>query len=83
LYAQQGQESKLTIDMDNVNVDKLLRLKQFLTRFLLGRVSGDPEDPYAEVRVPKNRSPSGRTSSIAVEEPDPPRTISAVSRPGR
>jgi hypothetical protein len=28
-----------------------------------------PEDPYAGVRQPVNRSPGGRTSAIALEEP--------------
>jgi hypothetical protein len=69
--------------MDKFDMDKLLRLKELLTRFLLGMVSGDSEDPYAEVRVPKSRRPSGRTSSVAVEEPDEPRLTSAVSRSTR
>jgi len=66
-----------------MDIDRLLRLRQRLTRFLLGMLSDDPEEPYADVRVPKHRNPSGRTSAVAVEEPDQPRFTSAVSRSTR
>jgi hypothetical protein len=66
-----------------MDIEKFLRLRQRLTRFLLGLLPDDPGDPYANVRVPKHRNPSGRTSSVAVEEPDQPCFSSAVSRPTR
>jgi hypothetical protein len=53
-----------------------LRLKQLAAR-LLGRMPplpphwpGPSEDPYAGVREPKHRKPGGRTSAVAVREPD-------------
>jgi hypothetical protein len=41
---------------------------------------GGPGDPYVGVRVPKHRSPSGRSAAVAVEEPSEGRLITAVSR---
>jgi hypothetical protein len=53
-----------------------LRLKELAAR-LLGRMPplppqwpGPPEDPYAGVREPKHRRPGGRTSAVAVREPE-------------
>jgi hypothetical protein len=54
-----------------------LRLKDLAAR-LLGRQwpplppqwPGPPEDPYAGVREPKYRRPGGRTSAVAVMEPE-------------
>ena len=38
-----------------------------------------PGDPDTAVREPRRRNPSGRGSAVAVEEPDPPVTVRAVS----
>jgi hypothetical protein len=51
-----------------------------LWRLLLARLFGGPGDPYAAVRVPKRRSPSGRAAAAAVEEPREDRLTAAVSR---
>lgn len=37
-----------------------------------------PDDPYASVREPLRRSPGGRSSAIALEEPEPSRRLGAV-----
>jgi hypothetical protein len=42
--------------------------------------SGPAEDPYAGVRVPNDRSPSGRSTAVAVTEPEPPGSIEALGR---
>lgn len=34
-----------------------------------------PEDPYAAVREPRRRNPSGRTSAVALAEPEPPKRV--------
>jgi hypothetical protein len=39
-----------------------------------------PGDPYAAVREPQRRSPSGRTSAVALAEPDPPGRVRAIAR---
>jgi hypothetical protein len=54
-----------------------LRLKQLAAR-LVGRWpqlppsswDAPPEDPYAGVREPKHRRPGGRSSAVAVREPE-------------
>lgn len=52
------------------------RVKELAAR-LLGRLPplppqwpGPPEDPYAGVRQPKHRRPGGRSSAVAVREPE-------------
>jgi hypothetical protein len=50
---------------------------------LLNRLwpSSPPEDPYAAVREPRRRNPSGgRSSAIALAEPEPRRTVRAAGR---
>jgi hypothetical protein len=52
------------------------------------RPFGPLEDPYAGVREPRPRKPGGRSSAIALAEPDPPKLVRAVGtlvprRPGR
>ena len=54
----------------------VLRLKQLAAR-LVGRFPplppqrpGPPEDPFAGVREPKHRRPGGRSSAVAVREPE-------------
>jgi hypothetical protein len=42
--------------------------------------SGPAEDPYAGVRVPNDRSPSGRGTAVAVIEPEPPSSVEALGR---
>ena len=44
-----------------------------------------PDDPYASVREPLRRSPGGRSSAIALAEPEPSRRLRAVgtTEPGR
>ena len=38
-----------------------------------------PHDPYAGVRQPRRRDPGGRSSAIAVAEPEPRTHVSAVA----
>ena len=38
-----------------------------------------PDDPYASVREPLRRGPGGRSSAIALAEPEPARRLGAVS----
>lgn len=44
-----------------------------------------PDDPYASVPEPLRRSPGGRSSAIALAEPEPSRRLRAVgtTEPGR
>lgn len=44
-----------------------------------------PDDPFASVREPLRRSPGGRSSAIALAEPEPSRRLRAVgtTEPGR
>jgi len=56
---------------------------QFVRRvvaMLLNRLRpfSPPEDPYAAVREPRRRNPSGRSSAVALAEPDPPKRVRAV-----
>jgi hypothetical protein len=39
-----------------------------------------PEDPYAGVRHPRRRGPAGRSSAVAVEEPEPDSRVDALGR---
>jgi len=41
-----------------------------------------PQDPYAAVREPRRRNPGGRTSAVALAEPEPQRRVRAVGTPG-
>ena len=36
-----------------------------------------PQDPYAGVREPSGRGPSGRRTAAAVMEPEPPQSVDA------
>jgi hypothetical protein len=47
----------------------------FLNRF---RPFNPPEDPYAAVREPRKRNPSGRSSAIALAEPESRTHIQAI-----
>jgi hypothetical protein len=42
-----------------------------------------PPDPYAHVGAPRRRNPGGRSSSIAVEEPEPRRDVTAIAEAAR
>ena len=42
--------------------------------------SGPRQDPYAGVREPRKRGPGGRNASVAVMEPDPDQSVSAIGR---
>ena len=58
------------------------RLKRIFAR-MLGRrppSSGPSQDPYAGVRVPQNRRPSGRESAVALLEPEPKRFTHVVGK---
>jgi hypothetical protein len=46
-----------------------------------GESSGGADDPYARVRVPRNRNPPGRAGAIALEEPRGDGRVDAVGRP--
>jgi hypothetical protein len=37
-----------------------------------------PQDPHAAVREPRRRNPSGRSSAVAVTEPEPMTRVRAV-----
>jgi hypothetical protein len=39
-----------------------------------------PPDPYAAIREPHRRKPGGRNSAVALMEPDPPESVSAIGR---
>ena len=54
------------------------RLIQEIKRRLFG--SGEADDPYAAVRVPRNRNPPGRAGAIAREEPRVGERVEAVGR---
>jgi hypothetical protein len=54
------------------------RLIQEIRRRLFG--SGGADDPYAAVRVPRNRNPPGRAGAIALEEPQEDGRVEAVAR---
>jgi hypothetical protein len=41
------------------------------------------EDPYAAVKQPKHRGPTGRESAIAVSEPEPDQSVDVLARPRR
>ena len=60
---------------------------QFVRRMisaLLNRLgpSSPPEDPYAAVREPRRRNPSGRSSAIALAEPEPQKPVQAAGTAG-
>jgi hypothetical protein len=42
--------------------------------------SGPAQDPYAGVREPRKRGPGGRNASVAVMEPEPDQSVSAIGR---
>jgi hypothetical protein len=48
---------------------------------LLGKLPpfSPPEDPYAAVREPRRRTPGGRSSAVALAEPEPRRRVRAVA----
>jgi hypothetical protein len=55
---------------------------QFVRRVvaaLLNRLRplGPPEDPYAAVREPRRRNPTGRSSAVALAEPEPRKRVRA------
>jgi hypothetical protein len=41
-----------------------------------------PEDPYAAVREPRRPNPSGRSSAVAVAEPELPIQVRAIGASG-
>jgi hypothetical protein len=44
--------------------------------------SRPPEDPYAAVREPRRRNPGGRSSAVALAEPEPRKRVLAVGTRG-
>ena len=55
---------------------------QFIRRVIAAllnrpRPFSPPEDPYAAVREPRRRNPSGRSSAVAVAEPEPRKHVRA------
>ena len=52
-------------------LDYLRRLAAWL-RSAPGGPDGPPQDPYAPVFEPRRRTPGGRSSAIALAEPEPP-----------
>jgi len=59
---------------------KLLQALRQLMHRLLRRGPAEPQDPYARVRVPVRRGPSGRSSAVALEEPPGTKPINALGR---
>jgi hypothetical protein len=56
---------------------------QFVQRIvaaLLNRLKpfSPPEDPYVAVREPRRRNPGGRSSAVALAEPEPAGRVRAV-----
>jgi hypothetical protein len=45
---------------------------------LFGRRRGPAEEPLAGVREPRTRKPGGRSSAVAVMEPETPRSVLAI-----
>ena len=61
----------------------LEKFRDTFHRLLAGWRPPDPEppaDPYAGVRHPRMRDPGGRSSAIAVTEPDPDQDVQALGR---
>ena len=58
--------------------ERLMQAHEELRRRLFG--SGGADDPYAAVRVPRNRNPPGRAGAIALEEPQEDERVEAVGR---
>jgi len=55
---------------------------QFVRRVVAALLSkfrpfSPPDDPYAAVREPRRRNPSGRSSTVALAEPEPRRRVQA------
>jgi hypothetical protein len=46
----------------------------------LWRRDPEPQDPYAGVRVPLKRGPRGRSSAVALAEPEESRPVRARAR---
>jgi hypothetical protein len=57
---------------------RLMQAQEELRRRLFG--SGGADDPYAAVRVPRNRTPPGRAGAIALEEPQGDVRVDAVGK---
>ena len=57
---------------------RLRQAHQELMRRLFG--SAGPNDPFAAVRVPRNRNPPGRAGAIALEEPEDDVRVEVVGR---
>jgi hypothetical protein len=58
--------------------ERLKQIHEEITRRLFG--SGGLDDPYAAVRVPRNRVPPSRSGTIALEEPQVDERVEAVGR---
>jgi hypothetical protein len=41
-----------------------------------------PQEPYAGVREPRGRNPGGRSSAVALAEPEPRKRVRAVGASG-
>ena len=51
-----------------------------LAKLIMRRRFNPPFDPYTAVRQPRPVRPGGRSSAVALREPDPPDTVHAVGR---
>jgi hypothetical protein len=60
-------------------------LKRLATRIVnrRGPSSGPFQDPYAGVREPRKPGPGGRSSAVAVMEPEPRQAVDANGRSWR
>ena len=46
----------------------------------LWRANPEPQDPYAGVRAPLKRGPQGRSSAVALAEPEESKSIRAQAK---
>jgi hypothetical protein len=58
--------------------DSISKLSSFVRRLL--RRKPEPLDPYAYVRAPLRRGPGGRSSAVALDEPNEPRSLGLFGR---
>jgi len=66
------------IEALKLTADRLIQASEEIRRRLFG--SGGADDPYAGVRVPRNRNSPGRAGAIALEEPQAGERVEAVGR---
>ena len=69
--------------VEAVRSQSMFELLKRLAARLVGRrppSSGPTQDPHAGVREPRNGAPGSRNSSVAVMEPEPDQSVSAIGQ---